>query len=168
MHIVDTCEPVQPLSAIAGMHRDHLARLQRIKVKAIGYKAIQAAKVDIEQVDILEKRWAERQKGNWFSIIEEITPHRPSVARIQDAAIKHFGLTRAEFFSERRTHDVVVPRQIAMYLAKIVTVRSLPEIGRRFGGKDHTTVLHSVQKIGRLIKTDWLIAYDVAHVEALL
>jgi chromosomal replication initiation ATPase DnaA len=168
MRHAETCELVQPSSIVAGMHRAHQARQRRIKAAAVGQHAIEVAKIDDEQVDILEKRWAERQRENWFSIVEETTPYRPSIACIQAAAITHFGLSRAEFFSERRTHDVVVPRQIAMYLAKIFTIRSLPEIGRRFGGKDHTTVLHAVRKIESLIKTDWLIAYDVAHVEAML
>jgi hypothetical protein len=112
--------------------------------------------------------WIERQKEPWFSIVGETSPHYPRISVIQEAAMLHFGLTRAELISERRTRDIVVPRQIAMYLAKILTPRSLPEIGRRFGGKDHTTVLSAVRKITFLTRTNWLIAYDVAHVEALI
>jgi len=171
VHHVDSCEPVQETSIIFELHKAHLARQRRIKAAAIGNKAVKAAEINAveqEQIDILEKRWAERQKENWFHIVDETSPYRPTIACIQAATSTHFGLTKAEFISERRTLDVVIPRQIAMYLAKVHTARSLPEIGRRLGGKDHTTVLHAVQKIGRLIKTDWLIAYDVAHVEAML
>ena len=57
---------------------------------------------------------------------------------------------------------VVVPRQIGMYLAKKMTSRSLPEIGRRFGGRDHSTVLHAVRKIEELVKTDDKLAREVA------
>ena len=63
--------------------------------------------------------------------------------------------------SNRRTRQVVRPRQIAMYLAKIMTPRSLPEIGRRFGGKDHTTVLHAVRKIEGMIIDDEKLACDI-------
>jgi chromosomal replication initiator protein len=56
--------------------------------------------------------------------------------------------------SQRRTANVVRPRQIAMYLAKTLTMRSLPEIGRKFGGRDHTTVLHGVRKIEALVAID--------------
>ena len=60
---------------------------------------------------------------------------------------RHYNVTRTDILSARRTKTIVRPRQIAMYLAKTMTPRSLPEIGRRFGGRDHTTVLHAVRKI---------------------
>ncbi|KKN79521.1 hypothetical protein LCGC14_0339800 [marine sediment metagenome] len=60
---------------------------------------------------------------------------------------RHYNVTRTDLLSARRTRTIVRPRQIAMYLAKTMTPRSLPEIGRRFGGRDHTTVLHAVRKI---------------------
>jgi chromosomal replication initiator protein len=56
---------------------------------------------------------------------------------------------------------VVRPRQVAMYLAKTLTLRSLPEIGRRFGGRDHTTVLHAVRKIENLVTTDTALAEEI-------
>jgi chromosomal replication initiator protein len=63
--------------------------------------------------------------------------------------------------SSRRTANVVRPRQVAMYLAKTMTLRSLPEIGRRFGGRDHTTVLHAVRKIEGLVGSDASLAEEV-------
>lgn len=66
----------------------------------------------------------------------------------------HYNISKADLLSARRTAMVVKPRQIAMYLSKVLTLRSLPEIGRRFGGRDHTTVLHAVRKIESLSKTD--------------
>jgi chromosomal replication initiator protein len=63
--------------------------------------------------------------------------------------------------SSRRTANVVRPRQVAMYLAKQLTLRSLPEIGRRFGGRDHTTVLHAVRKIENLVHTDTSLAEEI-------
>ncbi len=70
--------------------------------------------------------------------------------------------------SQRRTAKIVRPRQIAMYLAKMNTGRSLPEIGRRFGGRDHTTVLHAVRKIERLRLTDGKLNAELEAIEALL
>ena len=61
----------------------------------------------------------------------------------------------------RRTANVVRPRQVAMYLAKTLTLRSLPEIGRRFGGRDHTTVLHAVRKIEALVSKDIALSEEV-------
>lgn len=76
-----------------------------------------------------------------------LDPVPARIEEIQRAVIKKYGLTRLELTSSRRTFAIVRPRQIAMYLCKLLTPRSLPEIGRRFGGKDHTTVLHAVRKI---------------------
>ncbi len=73
---------------------------------------------------------------------------------IQRIVAQHFNVPRNEMLSNRRTRTVVRPRQIAMYLSKIMTPRSLPEIGRRFGGRDHTTVLHAVRKVEELKSGD--------------
>jgi chromosomal replication initiator protein len=81
-------------------------------------------------------------------------PKRVKIEDIQKLVANRFSVTRADILSARRTATVVKPRQIAMYLAKVLTPRSLPEIGRRFGGRDHTTVLHAVRKIENLAKTD--------------
>jgi chromosomal replication initiator protein len=73
---------------------------------------------------------------------------------IQRVVAQHFNVPRNEMLSNRRTRTVVRPRQIAMYLSKIMTPRSLPEIGRRFGGRDHTTVLHAVRKVEQMKTAD--------------
>jgi chromosomal replication initiator protein len=70
--------------------------------------------------------------------------------------------------SSRRTANVVRPRQIAMYLAKVLTLRSLPEIGRRFGGRDHTTVLHAVRKIEGLVNGDRGLADEIEVLKRML
>jgi chromosomal replication initiator protein len=83
---------------------------------------------------------------------------------IQRAVAQHYHVARNDILSERRTSSVVRPRQVAMYLAKTMTPRSLPEIGRRFGGKDHTTVLHAVRKMEALVKTDQELAATIAAI----
>jgi chromosomal replication initiator protein len=84
-------------------------------------------------------------------LIRAREPKRVRVEEILKLVSAHFNVTRADLLSARRTASVVRPRQIAMYLSKTLTLRSLPEIGRRFGGRDHTTVLHAVRKIEGLI-----------------
>ena len=79
---------------------------------------------------------------------------RVMIDDIQKLVASHFNVSRADILSSRRTFNVVRPRQIAMYLSKTLTLRSLPEIGRRFGGRDHTTVLHAVRKIEDLALKD--------------
>ena len=72
---------------------------------------------------------------------------RPTIDAIQRATALHFSIGMDELLSRRRTRNVARPRQVAMYLSKTLTTRSLPDIGRRFAGRDHTTVLHAVRKI---------------------
>ena len=74
---------------------------------------------------------------------------------------EHFNVRIADMHSARRARAVARPRQVAMYLAKQLTSRSLPEIGRKFGGRDHTTVMHAVRKIEELKTTDSSFAEDV-------
>jgi chromosomal replication initiator protein len=81
-------------------------------------------------------------------------PRRVKIDDIQKLVASHYNISRADILSSRRTANVVRPRQIAMYLSKVLTLRSLPEIGRRFGGRDHTTVLHAVRKIEELASKD--------------
>jgi chromosomal replication initiator protein len=77
-------------------------------------------------------------------------------------------VSKTELLSNRRTRTIVKPRQIAMYLAKVMTPRSLPEIGRRFGGRDHTTVLHAVRKIEDLSGTDNTLAQEIELLRRLI
>jgi len=79
---------------------------------------------------------------------------KPTVDKIQRAVCKHFGLTMEELLSKRRARAIARPRQVAMFLSKTLTTRSLPDIGRRFGGRDHTTVIHAVKRIEALRKED--------------
>jgi len=88
-------------------------------------------------------------------------PKRIKIEEIQRIVARQYNVSRADLLSSRRTANVVRPRQVAMYLAKLLTLRSLPEIGRRFGGRDHTTVLHAVRKIENLVNTDTSLAEEI-------
>jgi chromosomal replication initiator protein len=81
---------------------------------------------------------------------------------------RHYKVPRNELLSARRSRDVVRPRQIAMFLAKALTSRSLPEIGRRFGGRDHTTVLHSVRKVESMMKDDIELCQEIELLKRML
>jgi chromosomal replication initiator protein len=82
------------------------------------------------------------------------TAQRLTVDRIQRAVCEMFELTMTDMTSKRRARAVARPRQVAMYLSKTLTKRSLPDIGRRFGGRDHTTVMHAVKRIQELCAED--------------
>jgi chromosomal replication initiator protein len=86
---------------------------------------------------------------------------RVTVDDIQKATAEHFSLKQADLISERRNRAIARPRQAAMWLAKQLTTRSLPDIGRRFGGRDHTTVLHAVRRIDELRASDAQLARDL-------
>ncbi|MBL8587015.1 MAG: chromosomal replication initiator protein DnaA [Methylobacteriaceae bacterium] len=95
-------------------------------------------------------------------------PKRVKIEDIQKLVGNYYNVSRADIVSSRRTANVVRPRQIAMYLSKILTPRSLPEIGRRFGGRDHTTVLHAVRKIETLSKSDRTLGEDLELLKRML
>jgi chromosomal replication initiator protein len=94
-------------------------------------------------------------------LIRPQEPKRVKIEDIQRVVARQYNVSRADLLSSRRTANVVRPRQVAMYLAKTLTLRSLPEIGRRFGGRDHTTVLHAVRKIENLVNTDTGLAQEI-------
>jgi chromosomal replication initiator protein len=95
-------------------------------------------------------------------------PKRVKIDDILRVVTKHFGVPRNDLLSSRRNRSIVRPRQIGMYLAKSLTSRSLPEIGRRFGGRDHTTVIHAIRKIEELIQGDSSMREDVEILKRLL
>ena len=86
---------------------------------------------------------------------------RITIEEIQKKVAEHFNIRVADMHSARRARAVARPRQVAMYLAKQLTSRSLPEIGRKFGGRDHTTVMHAVRKIDELRSADTSFSEDV-------
>ncbi|CUW37071.1 chromosomal replication initiator protein DnaA, DNA-binding transcriptional dual regulator [Magnetospirillum sp. XM-1] len=93
---------------------------------------------------------------------------RITIEEIQKKVAEHFTIKLAEMSSARRSRQVARPRQIAMYLAKQLTSRSLPEIGRKFGGRDHTTVMHAVKKVEELKEVDQNFAEDVELLRRML
>jgi chromosomal replication initiator protein len=93
---------------------------------------------------------------------------RVTIEEIQKRVAEHFNIKFAEMVSARRARAVARPRQIAMYLSKQLTARSLPEIGRHFGGRDHTTVMHAVKKVDELKAADPSFAEDVELLRRML
>lgn len=93
----------------------------------------------------------------------QVQPRHIEVKDIQEAVAQKYGTTVAALKGSRRNRDIARPRQIAMYLCKELTTRSYPEIGRLFGGKDHTTVLHAVRRIIELREQDTILSDDVEN-----
>ena len=93
---------------------------------------------------------------------------RVTIEEIQKRVAEHFNIRISDMHSARRARSVARPRQVAMYLAKQLTSRSLPEIGRKFGGRDHTTVMHAVKKVDELRDHDTTFAEDVELLRRML
>ena len=98
-----------------------------------------------------------------FSQIKVIT-----VDKIQNVVSNYYNIALSEMLSQRRSRPLARPRQIAMYLAKKLTTRSLPEIGRRFANRDHTTVIHAVKTISRLSEQDDEMKKNINQIKSIL
>jgi chromosomal replication initiator protein len=93
---------------------------------------------------------------------------RVTIEEIQKRVAEKYNIRLTDMASARRSRSVARPRQVAMYLAKQLTSRSLPEIGRKFGNRDHTTVMHAVQRVAELMDRDAAFAEDVELLRRML
>lgn len=100
--------------------------------------------------------------------IEPDPPIYPTISAIIAATAHHYGIAEVDIVSRRRTWDCSKPRQMAMYVCKKLTPRSYPEIGRRMGDKDHTTVLHAVRRAEERVANDPVAAADYEAIKALI
>lgn len=109
------------------------------------------------------------RKEPWFRIeAERDADQGPELRDIQHAVCLAYGVSLHDMLSPRRMAAIVRPRQVAVYLARELTLLSLPQIGAKFGGRDHTTVLVSHRKIARLVASDEKLAAEVAALRATL
>lgn len=137
------------------------------------YDAIRRAKQDFERQEAFEEALREQAENRREVLIiaaamsddEPVPPTLPKVAEIIKVVCDRYQLNRNEMLSPRRQAQIVLPRQIAMYLAYELTVNSYPEIGRRFGGRDHTTVLHAVRKVKRLVESFPQLAAEILEIK---
>jgi chromosomal replication initiator protein len=141
--------PREVLEFLAHRVTSSIRELEGAFTRIVGYADLMNQTVTLDQVQQLlhdQLRASDRPL-----LMEEI----------QKRVCEHFNLKLSDMQSPRRAREVARPRQIAMYLCKQLTTRSLPEIGRKFGGRDHTTVIHAVRKIDELRKADPGLNEDV-------
>lgn len=158
-----------PFSPSIEMRRACIARRARIDAAGKLYCESLIIKDDAVQVAILEI--AEPAIDTAVEDIAEVVieprdSRTPLIKEIQVACARHFNVSRIDILSARRTAVVVWPRQIAMYLSKELTLRSYPDIGRHFGGRDHTTILHAFRKIEGLISVDPALSEQIQALKA--
>src|SRR5215813_1064924 len=127
---------------IASHVRTNVRELEGALIRLIAYCSLTGAEITLSTAQQVLKNFIDSQA------------RKISIESIQKAVGEQFGLRLNEIKAKNNSKSVVVPRQIAMYLCKQLTEASLPEIGRQFGGKHHTTVMHSIEKIGHLRQND--------------
>ena len=127
---------------IASNIRSNVRELEGALIRLVAYSSLTGAEITLPYAQQVLKNFIDSQA------------RKITIESIQKAVAEQFGLRLAEIKAKNNSRAIVYPRQIAMYLAKHLTEASLPEIGRQFGGKHHTTVLHSVEKIEEQRKTD--------------
>ena len=137
-----TALPPEVALFIAGNVRTNVRELEGALVRLIAWSSLHGVEITLPTAQVCLKQFIDTQ-------VRKIT-----IDAIQRAVAEQFGMRVAELKQKSNSRQIVVPRQIAMYLAKQLTEASLPEIGRQFGGKHHTTVMHSIAKIDGQRRTD--------------
>jgi chromosomal replication initiator protein len=127
---------------IASNIRSNVRELEGALIRLVAHSSLIGAEITLPYTQQVLKNFIDSQA------------RKVTIESIQKAVAEQFGLRLVEIKAKNNSRAIVYPRQIAMYLAKHLTEASLPEIGRQFGGKHHTTVLHSVEKIDEVRKTD--------------
>ncbi len=152
--LIDARVPPEVIDWIANRFVRNIRELEGALNKLAAYAALADFSITLETA---QQKLAESADG---------TRPRITIDDIQRAVCAHFRMDRAEMASQRRVRAVARPRQIAMYLAKELTPRSFPEIGRRFGGRDHSTVIHAVRTIEALRVADADLDRDIRQIRS--
>jgi chromosomal replication initiator protein len=133
----------QVLTFIAGRISTNIRELEGALTRVVAFSSLTGRLMTVELAqDVLRDVFPQGEAAE------------VSIERIQETVVERFGLSLEELCGERRSQNIVYPRQVAMYLSRELTDSSLPKIGRQFGGRDHTTVIHATSKIARLIRED--------------
>jgi chromosomal replication initiator protein len=139
IHIPDS----QVLTFIASRISTNLRELEGALTRVVAFSSLTGRPMTVELAQ---------------EVLKDVFPQgelpEVSVERIQETVIDRFGISMQELVGDRRSQSIVYPRQVAMYLCRELTDSSLPKIGKKFGGRDHTTVIHATSKIARLLQED--------------
>jgi hypothetical protein len=155
------------------LRKHHAEVMQGQEPEPVEIEIIEVEPEPVAEPDPI-KVWAERQKAipikkaRWFRVEKDLGPSSCRTIQVEDvikAVAYHYGISRNDILSPRRDKDVVRPRQLAAYLCKELTSRSLPEIGRRMS-RDHTTIIASIKRINlRLAAAQDGLAEDIAEIK---
>lgn len=170
------------------LHNERKERMARISARAVPDRPVECLSAsvksgpaparDLKNLDEInldqQKQWLDHlvrsfnapMKQPWFSMEEASV--ELSIRSIQKEVCVHYQVKMTDLLSERRTRGIARRRQVSMWLCRNHTGRSLPEIGRRHGGRDHTTVLYAIKVIDGLIEVDATIAADISRLSLII
>jgi chromosomal replication initiator protein len=139
---IDVDDP-EVLTFVASRVSTNIRELEGALTRVVAFSSLTGRRMDVELAQ---------------DVLRDVFPHGEAAAvsidRIQELICERFSVSLAELTGDRRSQNIVYPRQVAMYLSRELTDSSLPKIGKEFGGRDHTTVIHATSKIARLIRED--------------
>jgi chromosomal replication initiator protein len=141
----DRIEAADPelLTFVAGRISSNIRELEGALTRVVAFSSLTGRPLTVDTAE---------------EVLKDVFPQgeaaQVSIERIQEAVSDRFGLSLTELCGDKRSQNIVYPRQVAMYLSRELTDSSLPKIGKQFGGRDHTTVIHATSKIARLIRED--------------
>lgn len=152
------------MSVALDFHRAHKERQARIEAAAqrLSAPVVEPASQPAPEPLPLEEpkpseidQWCARQKARFLSVAFPVVDDLPVVTidQIKRAVCRHFKVSKMDLISERRTQNLTIPRFTSFYLCKELTPKSLPEIGRQHGNRDHSTILHGIRRMTELINT---------------
>lgn len=145
--------------------QEHRERRQRIASRAVQDTPVvclsASARAKAFQPAIVAEPEPDPPKRHWFWMISDFPTVTPPIRKIQHTCCEFYDIDFVEMISIRRQAILVRARQVGMFLCKTLTTRSLPEIGRKFGNRDHTTVLYAVNKIAKLESQDNKLAGEI-------
>ncbi len=148
------------MSLVEELHAAHKARLSRMGARS----PYQAPVIAVEKTPIKPHTIDAGWEGMWFyDLLQGFKEPRQTVPikEIQEAVSRHYGISVLDLISDRRGRAYALPRQVAMYFCRTLSPHSYAEIGRRFGGRDHSTVLYGSQKIENALGYDVRVTCDV-------
>src|SRR5581483_8245723 len=129
------------LTFIAGRVSTNIRELEGALTRVVAFSSLTGRAMSVELAqDVLKDVFPQGEAAE------------VSIKRIQDLVAERFNMSLEELCGDKRSQNIVYPRQVAMYLSRELTDSSLPKIGKEFGGRDHTTVIHATSKIARLIR----------------
>jgi chromosomal replication initiator protein len=153
---LETVVPPKVLEFLASKISSNIRELEGALTRVVAHSTLVGREITLESThDVLRD-------------LLRANDRRVTIDEIQKKVAEYYSIRVSDMHSPRRARTVARPRQVAMYLSKILTSRSLPEIGRKFGGRDHTTILHAVKKIEELMANDKRMCEDVELLSKIL